>query len=345
MRLTRNQRVRETLYQTLKSRYEEAKLAEAASQPDLTVLDTAVAPQFPSSNTAPRLMLMAIVGSLGAAIVLALLLDRFDRRFRYPDQATRELGLDVLAAVPRIRKLRRRSANLEQAAQVVESFRALRLSVMHAAGDTTPLTLTITSPSPSDGKSLVASNLALSFAQAGYRTLLVDGDIRRGQLHTTFGVPRVPGLTDLLRGTATDIDALRTTESPNLTLMTSGTRLRSGQELLVSAALPTLLARLRAQYDVVLVDSAPLGAGVDAVALGIATRNLVLVLRTGRTDRMLAKAKLELMDRLPLRVIGTIVNDVHSGDSAYKYYSYLESYRYTDEALEGASEPELITSG
>jgi len=345
MRLTRNQRVRENLYQTLKNRYEEAKLAEASAQPDLTVLDTAVAPMIPSSNTAPRLMLMAIVGSLGGALVLAILLDRIDRRFRYPDQATRELGLDVLAAVPRIRKLRRRTANLEQAAQVVEAFRALRLGVSHAAGEGAPLTLTITSPSPNDGKSLVSSNLALSFAQAGYRTLLIDGDIRRGQLHSTFRQERVPGLIDQLRGSATTAETIRATDSPNLWLLTSGTRLRTGQELLVSSALPALLAELRDQFDVILIDSAPLGAGVDAFALGIATRNLALVLRSGRTDRHLAKAKLELMDRLPMVVIGAVLNDVQTKDAAYKYYSYLESYRYTDQVLDDGARSELISAG
>jgi capsular exopolysaccharide synthesis family protein len=331
MRLTRNVRVRENLYQTLKNRYEEAKLAEASSAPDLRVLDTAVAPQWPTTNTAPRLMLMAIFGSFGAAILLAILLDRFDRRFRYPDQATRELGLDILATVPRIKTKRRRSAELEQAAQVVESFRALRLGVAHAAGDATPLSLTITSPGPNDGKSLVAANLALSFAEAGYRTLLVDGDIRRGQLHTVFGVERVPGLIDHLRGTAGAAETLRPTSSPNLTLLTSGTRLRTGQELLVSAALPALFAELRHHYDVILFDSAPMGVGVDAFALGIASQNVALVLRAGTTDRHLARAKLEVMDRLPLRVIGAILNDVQSKDTAYKYYSYLESYNYRDD--------------
>ena len=326
MRLRRNVQTRENLYLTLKNRFEEARLAEASAVPDLSVLDTAVAPLFPTRNTAPRLMLLAFAGSVGFALGLAVLLDRIDRRFRYPEQATSELGLNVMAAVPTLGRRRRKKAAAEQAAQVVESFRTLRLAVSSSIGmNRGPLTLTISSPCPGDGKTLVSSNLALAFAQAGYRTLLVDGDIRRGTLHTVFDGERLPGLVECLRGDAHVDGALQPTSHPNLQLLASGARMRQGPEYLASRALLDLFADLRGRFDVILVDSPPLGVGIDPFALCLATQNMLLVLRRGATDRVLAKNKLETLDRLPVRVIGSVLNDIPSA-GPYKYYGYTEGY-------------------
>ena len=115
-----------------------------------------------------------------------------------------------------------------------------------------------------------------------------------------------------------------------------------GPELLGSAGMPRLLTALRSTYDVILVDSAPLAAGVDPYALGAATGNVLLVLRTGVTDRSLAEAKVEVLHRLPLRVLGAILNDVRPG-SAYSYYSYsLEGYEVRDEDPEGKAGKMLL---
>jgi polysaccharide biosynthesis transport protein len=330
MRLHRNVQTRETLYLSLKNRFDEARLADASAMPDLTILDTAVAPQFPSRNTAPRILLIAVAGSLGAAFGLALLLDRIDRRFRYPEQATKELGLNILAAVPKLGRRRRRKASAELAAQVVESFRTLRLAVGSSVGARVPpIALTISSPGPGDGKTLVSSNLALAFAEAGYRTLLVDGDIRRGSMHSIFGGERSPGLVECLRQEVTMDAALQATSHHNLTLLSTGARMRRGPELLASRVLMDLFAELRRNYDVIIVDSPPLGVGIDPFALCLATQNMLLVLRAGTTDRVLAESKLEMLDRLPVRVIGAVLNDVPS-KGAYRYYGYTEGYGVED---------------
>ena len=105
-----------------------------------------------------------------------------------------------------------------------------------------------------------------------------------------------------------------------------------GPELLGSAAMSQLLLKLRSQFGVILVDSAPLGAGVDAFALGTHTRNLVLVVRTGSTDRALAQAKLELLDRLPIRLLGAVMNGTPTDSGIYRYYSYLPGYSVEEES-------------
>jgi capsular exopolysaccharide synthesis family protein len=338
--LTRERDLAATLYGELKSRYEFAKLAEASAIPDVSVLDSAVAPLKPSSNTAPMILLLGIGGSLGLGIVIALLLDLFDKRFRYPEQATHELGLDILGTIPTIRRSRNGATRMEDEAQLVEAFRGLRLNVRNAANGNGPVTLAISSPGPGDGKSLISSNLALAFAEAGYRTLLIDGDIRRGQLHSTFSVPQRPGLVDHLTGDVVVEDVIRETSHANLFVIPCGTRRHRGPELLAADSTVKMIRSLRTRFDAVILDTAPLGAGIDPYALGAAAGTMMIVLRTGQTDRKLAQAKLTTLDRLPVRLIGAVLNDIQA-EGMYKYYSYLDGYGTLDED----EEPRLVQAG
>lgn len=321
----------------VQARYHAAKLAEASAVPDVQVLDQATVPTVPDKSAAGRLFGLILVGSLGLAVGLAIMLDRLDTRFRYPTQVTGDLGLAILGVIPPIDRSPKGKQDPEAMAQVIESFRSVRLAIQHAHGDQEQLTFVLTSPGPGDGKSLLASNLALSFAEAGLSTLLVDGDIRRGELHRMFDASRQPGLLDVLAGNATLSSALRTTSHHSLTLLPCGTRLQRGPELLGSQAMRELLAQLRSTYQVVLFDSPPLGAGIDPLVLGTAAGAVVLVLRAGETDRHLAEAKLQLIDRLPMRPLGAILNDVRT-TGMYKYYNYV--YGYAVEA-----EPEALPSG
>jgi capsular exopolysaccharide synthesis family protein len=329
-RLTREELAAVTLYTTLSNRYEEAKLALASAIPDVKVLDAAVPPRWPSSNSAPRIILMGFMASLGLAFGLAILLDQLDKRFRYPDQVTRELGLTILGAVPAIKRNKAGIQKPDDAAQTLEAFRSIRLNLAHSYGSG-PVRLTVTSPGPSEGKSLICSHLALSFAEAGYKTLLIDGDIRRGQLHRTFSVNRQPGLLDYLGGEASVADILRPTSHSGLTLIPCGTRLHHGPEMLGSAKMGELMAQLKSAFNVILVDSPPLGAGIDPFVLGASTGHMVLVLRSGETDRAMAEEKLKLVDRLPIRLLGAVLNDVDTSQSGYKYYTYVYGYTAEDE--------------
>ena len=330
-RLQREMTAADGLYRNLQQRYEEAKLAEASALPDVKVLDPAVPPTAPDANNRLRLIAMGALGSLGLALALAILLDRLDRRVRYPDQVEKELGLSILGAVPQIRRRGKLAQSPEEAAQVVEAFRTIRLNVTHTLGSSSgPISLTISSASPGDGKSLVAANLALSFAEAGYKVCLVDGDIRRGELHRSFGVERKPGLLDALSGTAQLEHILRSGGHPNLTMIPCGTRFERGPEMLGSDAMVKLVGTLQRRFNCVIVDSPPLGAGVDPFVLSTLTRNVVMVVRSGETDREFAGAKLKLFERLPVQVLGAVLNDVRT-EGVYRHYAYV--YGYTADEL------------
>ncbi len=329
-RLTREQQAAASLYTTLSTRYEEAKLALASSIPDVKVLDPAVTPKRPTKNSAPRIIFLGLMASAGLAVGLAILLDQLDKRFRYVEQVTRELGLTILGAVPAMKRDRAGVQTAESTAQALESFRSIRLNLAHSYG-AGPVRLTVTSPGPNEGKSHICANLALSFAEAGYKTVLIDGDIRRGVLHREFSINRQPGLLDYLAGNAAVQDILRPTRHQALTLIPCGTRLHLGPEMLGSAQMGSLMADLKGAFNVILVDSPPLGAGIDPFVLGAATGHMVLVLRSGETDRAMAEEKLKTVDRLPIRLLGAILNDVDTKESGYKYYSYVYGYTAEEE--------------
>jgi succinoglycan biosynthesis transport protein ExoP len=318
-RLARQVAASENLYGVLKARYEEVSLAEAQTTPDLSVLDYAVAPTHPNTNDAPRLLLLAIVASVAVAAAIALFHDRTDRRFRYPEQATHDLGLTIAGTVPHLRSKRSGDVNVELMSQVVESFRTLRLAVQYEFPANNPVVLAVSSPGSNDGKSLVSSNLALAFASAGHRTLLIDGDVRRGTLHGTFDLQVTPGLVEYLSN-GLGVDAVvRPTATANLFVVPRGARANRAPELLVSNRMTALIQTARQDFDVVIIDSPPFIAGVDAYALAAAAGNILVVLRQGLSDRKLAAAKLTIVDRLPIRFLGAVINGVPAG-GMYRYY-------------------------
>jgi len=342
-RLRRDAGNAENLYNSLQAKYDEARLAEASSLADVRVLDSAVVPRRPVKNTAPRVILLAFVGSFGLAVMGAVLIDRIDPRVRYPDQVSREMGLTILGAVPHIRpgarpeRSGRRVRPPEDVAVVVEALRGVCLNLVYTHGAVAPLVVTITSPGAGDGKSFLAANLGHTFAEAGHRTLLIDGDLRRGVLHRRLGARRRPGVSDFLRGEVPLEAIVQATPYPSFSLIGCGTRAYNAPELLGSQTMSQLLTTLRPNYDVILVDSPPLSAGVDPLILGTLTGHLAVVLRTGFSHRDMASAKLEVLQRLPVRLLGAILNAVPAGD-AYRYYSYyLPGYEAVDEEAEQAS--------
>jgi polysaccharide biosynthesis transport protein len=325
----------EQLFAGLRQRYEDARLSALSSIPDLRVLDRARVPHTPSNDQRLVLVLVSILIGVGAGVAGAVVLERLDPRVYHAEQVTRQMGLNILGAVPHVRI----SAGLpdaQTAAAVAEAFREVRLGLLfsHPQGEAAPFQVTLTSPGTGDGKSFICLNLSLAFAELGKRTLVIDGDIRRGTLHRMFGLDRTPGLTDYLSGNATREQLVQGTRFPNLDMIGSGTRMQLGPELLGSERMKALVKHLRDQYDVILIDSAPMGAGSDAYTLATLTGNLALVVRSGRTNRGVTEAKLSLIDRLPVRVLGVVLNDVPASRLYNNDYPYLQGYEALDEVVE-----------
>lgn len=323
-RLEREMRSAESLHETLQSNLKQAELSEATSSPGLQVLDRATVPLSPTEDTVPRIMLMASLAGLGLGLAGALLLDRMDKRIRYPDQIEFGLGLPLLGIVPRLDAAGGVDANV-----AVESFRSIRVQISHSNGTSRGLVL-VTSPAPRDGKSMVAANLAISYASAGFRTALLDADIRRGHAEEMFAVNRSPGLADYLRGEATAEEIRQPTKVDGLTVIAKGSGRNFNLELLDSVEMDALLTALKADYDVVVLDAPPLAAGADALVLGRRADKVVVVLRAGETDQVLARAKLELIGNVDVPIVGAVLNAVPTNSHYYPYYA---NYYYEAEPV------------
>jgi capsular exopolysaccharide synthesis family protein len=296
-------------------RLEVQKLEFSGSLEDFQILNPATPPLDPSSDQRLPLAGAIFLGFLGAGLAGAVLLDRFDTRFRYPEDLTHGIGVEVLGMVPRIR-------GKKTEGEVEEAFRDLRMRLMYAHGTAGPLMVTFASPGPSEGKTLVTANLGLAFAKIGRRTLLIDGDTRRGDLHRLIGGQRSPGLVDFLSGTS-DGRIIHRTEYPNLHFMGAGARLARAPELLAGERIQQLFARLRERYDVILVDGPPLAVGADSFHLASIAGSMALVVRAGESEKAIVERKLQALSNLPVRVLGGILNDVASSAlKGYGYYSY-----------------------
>jgi capsular exopolysaccharide synthesis family protein len=333
-RLRRNVTLAENLYSALQQKADEAQIAKASSVADVRILDVAAPPQVTTTNATVRVILLAALAGLALGLLTAILLDRTDKKFRYPEQVTLDLGLAILGAIPHLRGGKDTVTRPHANNAFNEALRDLRMNVSYAFGASGPVTFAMTSPGSEDGKSFLASNLARVFAENGRRTVLIDGDLRRGQLHRRFSVERNPGLADYLGGNASIDQVLRTTEIAGLDIITSGIRRADAPELLGTQRMLQIIGEMRSRYDVVICDSPPLAAGIDAAVLGAATGNLVVTVRTGVSLREVAAAKLDIIARLPIRVLGAILNDVPNGN-VYSYYAHyaLPGYEATNERV------------
>jgi len=328
--------IADNLYTALQAAFEQAKLAELSASPDVRLLDRAKVPNQPMKDQ----LLMIIAGGLflglGLGVALALMLDRLDHRIRYPDEVTRGLGLHILGALPRLGFDKKGNPHRDDSANLIEAMRSIRMNIGYAHGVAGPFVTTVTSPGAGDGKSFLSANLARAFAAAGRRTLLIDADTRRGVLHRSMDVTRQPGLLDFLGGHAKLEEVVRQLPAKGIDFIPCGTRVSGGPELLSSPAMQQLLMTLRGDYQAIIIDSPPLAAGVDPLLLGSLCGSMVLVLRTGVTDKEVAEARLTDLQRLPIRVLGAVLNDVKA-TGAYKYYAYLPGYRAEDEPVEAGA--------
>ena len=315
----------------LRTEYQKAGIAEAVTVGQVEIVDHATLPMKPAGIGLPEQLALGLLVGLILGAGGAFVAERVGRSIARRVEVE-HLGLSVLGIVPRWgRETDNKGPGSADAA--VEAFRGIRLNVLNAHGAAGPVVVAVSSPGSGDGKSFVSSNLALAFAYANHRTVLVDADLRRGALHRPLQLRREPGLTDLLAADTSPEQVLQATTHPSLDFFASGSRRTDAPELLGSARMADFMNKLRSSYGVIVVDTPPLGAGVDAFVLASLAGSLLMVLRLGRTDRELAEAKIDLLRQLPARVLGVVLNDVREGSEYRAYSYYMDGYDFTGEPL------------
>jgi polysaccharide biosynthesis transport protein len=301
----------------------------------LTVVEPAVAPISPvSPRPLLNTLLAAIVGLLlGAAIVFVV--EYLDDTIKNSDDVQAVVDLPTLGPIARMKGDKGRSeiyrlvALLHPRSGVAEAYRTLRTSIEFASVDAPIRTLLVTSSIPGEGKTITASNLAVVFAQAGRRVLLVDADLRKPGIHVVFDLPNAHGLTTLLRSDEVSLDAIaQTTEQENLRILTTGPLPPNPAELLGSQRMRTFLDRLKTGEGLVIFDSPPLQAVTDAAVLSSLLDGTLFVIDAGHSRRGAVRQGRDVLARAGANVLGAVLNRLPArAHSDYASY-YGGAYRF-----------------
>ena len=200
-----------------------------------------------------------------------------------------------------------------------EAYRTLRTNLSFYSLDQPIHTLVVTSPAAGEGKSTAIANLAVTMAQSGRRTILVDCDLRRPSLHELFSLPMAPGLTNLALEEVME-PPLQATSIDNLWLLSSGPTPPNPADLLGGRRMEELLAKLAAQADIVLLDAPPVVAAADAAILGAKADGVLLIIQAGRTRRDQSERARELLEQAKARIVGVALTNAPRESGAAEYY-------------------------
>ena len=333
-------------FDNLQSEFQLARIAESVDGGRVQSIDDATLPTFAVSPNRKRAITYSAMVGLLLGLALAFALDKLDDSVKSPDELRDQLELPMLGLIPAIRAERksRRSGDaavgrlithVDPRSPVAEAYRSMRTNLAFARAQQSPQAIVVASPGPSDGKSTTVANLAITFAQQGQRTLLIDADLRRAVLDKAFNVGRSPGLTEVIIAENTLDDVVHDTSVPNLSIVASGRFPPNPAELLGSTRMQEILHEAKARFDVVLLDSPPLLAVTDAAVLSTMVDGVVLVIRTERTKRDAVRRALGHLRSVRGRLLGAVLNDVDMRSGAYYgsyghyYYSYYGHERRT----------------
>lgn len=207
----------------------------------------------------------------------------------------------------------------DPASAAAEAYRTLRTNIQFSSLDKPIHTLLVTSTAPDEGKSTTLANLAVTMAQAEQRVLLVDCDLRRPSLHQLFGVSNEQGLTSAILEQGEAPLPIQPTAVPGLSLLPSGPLPPRPADLLGSRRMEALIARLRAEADIVLFDTPPVVAVTDAAVLATRMDGVLLVLQAGRTRRDRAREARQKLEKVKANIIGVVLNNAKL-EAGYGYY-------------------------
>ena len=342
--LRRNVQSEEEIYSAIVSRMQEASLAGSLPTEMIRLVEEARPARAPFRPNRSR----AVVRGAGMGIVFGLLaiigLHMVDHRIRHSDEVERKLGVATLGSLPLITAKdyaeRGLIAHINDSGEAAESVRLLRANLMLDESSATMKSIMLTSAHSGEGKSLVATNLAISLAQDNRQVLLVGADLRRPALHKIFKDDQTSrGLSDVLEGKISWQDAVLKAPVPGLDVLLAGKSPSRPSELLGGGRWRNLLAELEGNYDVVVIDAPPLLGVSDTVVLMTQADAILYVLRSGVTHVTSARHALKQIEASGIPCAGAVLNGVNTGSMAnyyyYRRYGY-GRYNYVQDSVSAA---------
>jgi len=352
--LKREAEANKALYDGLLTKLKEAGISAGLRSSNIRVVDPAMVPQYPARPAKTRNIALSILVGLVGGIGLALLREYLDNTVKSPDDIESLARLPSLAVVPaftepngdrsRVKLLKGASTNghntrIELVAQhlpksqMSEAFRALRTALLLSQADHPPQVILVTSALPREGKTTAAANLAVTLAQLGDRTLLIDADLRKpgvGRL-LNLGSGKYAGLSSYLAGVSSlDLVTVQHPAIPNLSAIPTGPLPPNPADLLSSHKLSDAIAELRTKFKFIVIDSPPIMAATDAVILSVKADGVLLVVRSGETPKEAFVRTRDLLLSVKAHLLGVVLNAVDSTAPdyyySYRYYPYSQGY-------------------
>jgi len=339
--LTRSVETQRKLVGLLSEKLMAARINEQGYIRSVRLIDQAAIPREPSPKQRMKVLLLGLLAGLGLGGGVAALRESAYEVLETEEDVVRASGLPVLGSIPRARRVRRARSGedgpvnfLERGGIVslpAEACRTTRSALESQGAGRSLRTLLITSPGAGEGKTTVLLNLGWAFTERDGRLLLVDADLRRPSLHRALNVPNELGLADMLQDGARWPAGCRRL-SERCDFIPSGTKISNPGALLSSGRMGQFLHRAREQADVILLDSPPILAVADNLALTALVDGIVLVVRSGQTRRRsLIRAKLQL-EKVRARIVGVVVNGL-SPKETRRYYAEYTHYLASGNAV------------
>ncbi len=315
------------LYDTLLERYNQLNATAGASSNNITIVDRAEIPDYPSSPNLFFNMILALLSGLVLAAAFVILRDYFDDAIRSPDDVERKLGLPMLGLIPNV-------ANPEEQAEdsmstLSEAYHALVTNLMYSTTSGMPRSILITSASEAEGKTTTAHAISLDLAKLGRSVLLIDSDLRRPTLHHRLQDMTQPGLTEVLAGQASLDEVVVPSGVPNLSYVTALPIPPEPSLLLGGEHLPRVMQEAGRRFDVVIVDGPPMLGLSDTATLATQMESVILMVDASEFQRGAVKSALRRLDLINADVLGVVLSkfDPRSADGEYRYYGY-SYYQY-----------------
>ena len=348
------------LYDGLLQKLKEAGITAGLRSSNIRVVDPALVPTYPSRPQRGRNIMLAFLVGLVGGVGLAFFREYLDNTVKSPDDIETLTGLPSLAVVPAFGELNGHSsraklakgsepvtapemrvelvAHTQPKSQISEAFRALRTSLLLSQADHPPQVILVTSALPREGKTTAAVNLAVTLAQLGDRTMLIDSDLRKPGIRRALGLTfnRETGLSSYLAGVS-PIDEISVAHPAisNLVAIPTGPVPPSPADLLSSHRMREAIVYLRQHYKFVVIDSPPIMAATDAVILSALVDGVLLVVRSGETPKEAFTRCRDLLVGVKCRLLGVVLNAVDSSAPdyyySYRYYPYAYGYGYGEE--------------
>lgn len=364
-RLERNRKVDENLYMMMREKFEESRITQAGQIGKVRILDE---PFLPKNPIAPKKKLNLLLGGffgLGLGLGITFLREFLDTSVRRVEDIE-ALGLNVLSAIPEMESSMMNSfqgaltgnsngngsagevtkngkyaqdqmrlvTHFKPKSPISEAYRTLRTNLQFASTEKTVDCFVVTSSGPGEGKSTTAANLAIAMSMQGSKTILIDTDLRKPVIHRIFALERNRGLTNVLVGKMKIEEAIQSSNIPNLDVLPSGILPPNPAEVLGSDLMKRFIKDVRERYEIVIFDSPPLIAVTDAAVLSQEVDNVLLVVKSGQTNREALIRGVELLRNVNARILGVLLNGVSRENTygSYYYYYYYQYYYYYGES-------------